>query len=71
MEGSGAQPGNAKQYGNVVFDSVLEGEDEDLVIDTLPLPELHLLLGVMKLLFTIHCQIDKTKTKTKLMSHTP
>ena len=47
---AGAQHKDAKEFGNVVFDSMLEGDDEDMVLDSLLPPELHLLLGVMKLL---------------------
>ena len=43
---AGAQQTKVKQFGNVVFDSILEGEDEDMVLDSLLPPELHLLLGI-------------------------
>ena len=49
---AGAQHAKAKDYGNVVFESIIEGEGDDMVIDALPPPELHLLLGVMKLIVT-------------------
>ena len=41
----------AKHYGNVIHMPILSGDPDTLVIDILPPPELHLLLGVVGTLF--------------------
>ena len=48
---SGENRQQAKHYGNVIHMPILSGEPDTLVIDLLPPPELHLLLGVVNTLF--------------------
>ena len=45
---SGGDKKNAKDYCNVIYEPLLNGDDEDLVIEVLSIPELHLLLGIGK-----------------------
>ena len=42
----GAQIKDAKDYKNVINSPILDGEDEAKVIEILPIPELHLHIGV-------------------------
>ena len=42
---------NAKNFGNIIHLPILKGDDNDRVIDILPPPELHLLLGPVNTLF--------------------
>lgn len=44
---------NAKLYGNVVHLPILQGADDTLVVDVLPPPELHLLLGPMNTIYKV------------------
>ena len=43
---------SVKTFGNVIHEPLVGAKDNDLVIDILPPPELHLLLGVVNTLFS-------------------
>ncbi len=49
---SGLDRKDAKHYGNVIHPPLLTGHPDQLVLDVLPPPELHLLLGAVNTLFT-------------------
>ena len=51
-EEAGAVHSDAKTFGNVIHEPLVGAKDNDLVIDILPPPELHLLLGVVNTLFS-------------------
>ena len=52
---SGGNRQQAKHFGNVIHMPILSGEPHTLVIDLLPPPELHLLLGGVNTLFKGSC----------------
>ena len=45
-EFGGGKKENAKDYCNVVHEPLIDGDDETLILLLLPIPELHLLLGI-------------------------
>ena len=49
---SGSQRPAAKQFDNVVHPCIFAGSDDDLVMDHLPPPELHLLIGPVATLYS-------------------
>lgn len=54
FEEDGASKKDAKDYFNVIQAPLIEGADEDSVMDILSIPELHLLIGIGKILFLFH-----------------
>ena len=49
---SGANRNDAKRHNNAIHQAVFDGSDDTEIIDILPPPELHLLLGVVLTLCT-------------------
>ena len=49
---AGANMKDAKKHGNVVHPPLLRGEPNQLVLDLLPPPELHLMLGSVNTIFS-------------------
>ena len=49
---SGGVAAAAKEHGNVVHETLLPGDDHTAVMDVLPPPELHLLIGVVNSLLS-------------------
>lgn len=49
---SGDTVASAKYFGNVIKSSLVPADDNELVIDKIPPPELHLLLGVVNTMYS-------------------
>ena len=49
---AGGNASSAKYFGNVVHMSLITADDDDHVIDLLPPPELHLLLGAVNTMYS-------------------
>ena len=58
---------DAREFHNVIFDILLDADDNFLFIDLLNIPELHILLGVVsKILFFLDKEIRKEKVSNFL-----
>ena len=55
---AGAVHADAKFFGNVVNDPLIGTDDDAPLIDTLPPPELHLMLGVVNTLYAGICHMS-------------
>jgi len=51
FEDSGGDKKDAQDYLNVIFSPLIEGADEEFILDILPIPELHLLIGIVNKIF--------------------
>lgn len=50
-EKAGSNKGNAKNYKNCIYPPIISGNENTEIIDVIPPPELHLLIGVVNIIF--------------------
>ena len=50
-EKAGSNKGNAKNYKNCIYPPIISGNENTEIIDIIPPPELHLMIGIINIIF--------------------